>query len=124
MNGYRPNGIVGNLGYRSRPLDGIWATPPYLHNGSVPNVEALLSPLAERPTTFWTGHREYDPKRLGYRFDELSGGFRFDTTKPGNHNTGHIFDEAPTDGTKMPGRIGRQLSPDDRRALIEFLKTV
>ena len=124
MNGYRPNGIVGNLGYKSRPLDGIWATPPYLHNGSVPTIEALLSPLAERPKTFWLGHREYDPKRLGYRYDKLSGGFEFDTSKRGNHNTGHLFADAPADGTTMPGRIGPKLSPDDRRALIEFLKTM
>ena len=127
MNGYRPNGIVGNLGYKSRPLDGIWATPPYLHNGSVPDIEALLSPLADRPKTFWLGHREYDPKRLGYRSDKLSGGFEFDTSKRGNHNTGHLFADAPAaDGkcTPMPGRIGYKLSPDDRMALIEFLKTM
>jgi hypothetical protein len=124
MNGYRDNGIKGNLGYKSRPLDGIWATPPYLHNGSVPTIEALLSPLAERPKTFWLGHREYDPKRLGYHYDKLSGGSEFDTGRRGNHNTGHLFDDAPADGTPMPGRIGPKLSPDDRMALIEFLKTM
>jgi mono/diheme cytochrome c family protein len=124
MNGNRPNKVEGNLKYKSRPLDGVWATPPYLHNGSVPTIEALLSPLAERPKTFWLGHREYDPKRLGYVTDKLSGGFEFDTSQPGNRNTGHLFDDAPADGTAMPGRIGRKLTPDDRRALIEFLKTL
>ena len=124
MNNCINTGIAGNLKYKSRPLDGIWATPPYLHNGSVPNIEVLLSPLADRPKTFWLGHREYDPKRLGYRFDKLSGGFEFDTSKRGNHNTGHLFADAPADGTTMPGRIGPKLSPDDRRALIEFLKTM
>ena len=124
MNGDRPNEVADNLAYKSRPLDGIWATPPYLHNGSVPTIELLLSPLRDRPTTFWLGHREYDPRHLGYRYDKLSGGFEFDTNKRGNHNTGHLFDDAPADGSTMPGRIGPKLTPDDRRALIEFLKTL
>jgi hypothetical protein len=120
MNGYRKNQLQEKLSYKARPLDGVWATPPYLHNGSVPDIEALLSPVAERPTKFWLGHRAYDPKRLGYRSDELSGGFEFDTTLPGNRNTGHEFD----DGPNRPGRIGRKLSPDERHALIEFLKSM
>lgn len=124
MNGGRPNEVAYNFAYKSRPLDGIWATPPYLHNGSVPNIELLLSPLADRPKTFWLGHREYDPKHLGYVYDKLSGGFEFDTSRRGNYNTGHLFDDAPADGKPMPGRIGPKLSPDDRRALIEFLKTL
>jgi hypothetical protein len=124
MDGYRPNEVKPNLKYKSRPLDGIWAAPPYLHNGSVPNIDLLLSPLADRPKTFWLGHREYDPKHLGYVYDKLPGGFKFDTSKPGNRNTGHLFDDAPADGSTMPGRIGPKLSPDDRRALIEFLKTL
>ena len=65
---------------------------------------------------------QYD---LGYVYDKkISGGFKFDTSKPGNRNTGHLFDDAPADGSTMPGRIGPKLSPDDRRALIEFLKTM
>lgn len=124
MNGGRPNDVAPNLAYKSRPLDGIWAAPPYLHNGSVPNIELLLSPLADRPKTFWLGHREYDPRHLGYMYDKLPGGFEFDTSRRGNHNTGHLFDDAPADGKPMPGRIGPKLSPDDRRALIEFLKTL
>ncbi|MEI6200404.1 MAG: catalase family protein [Enhydrobacter sp.] len=124
MNGHRLNEVAANLSYKSRPLDGIWATPPYLHNGSVPNIDLLLSPLADRPKKFWLGHREYDPKHLGYVYDKLPGGFEFDTSKRGNYNIGHLFDDAPADGAKMPGRIGPKLSPDDRRALIEFLKTL
>ena len=49
MNGNRPDGMRAPLSYKVRPLNGIWATPPYLHNGSVPNLYALLSPVAERP---------------------------------------------------------------------------
>ncbi len=120
MNGYRENNVRAPLAYKARPLDGIWATPPYLHNGSVPNIEALLSPVAERPKKFWLGHRTYDPVRVGYRSDELPGGFEFDTTRRGNRNTGHEFD----DGEIGRGRIGPKLSPDERGALIEFLKSL
>jgi len=119
MNGYRNNGIQAPPRYKVRPLNGVWATPPYLHNGSVPTIYALLSPVAERPTKFYLGNREYDPVRLGYVTDSLSGGFELDTTKRGNRNTGHEFDDAPD----RPGVIGPKLSHDDRMALIEFLKT-
>ena len=67
MNGHRNNGIQAPLAYKVRPLNGIWATPPYLHNGSVPNLYALLSPVAERPKTFYLGHRDYDPVCVGYQ---------------------------------------------------------
>jgi hypothetical protein len=121
MNGFRENAIQGKPQYKARPLDGIWATPPYLHNGSVPDIEALLSPAAERPKKFWLGNRAYDPVRLGYRWsEEVSGGFEFDTSRRGNLNTGHEFDDGPV----RPGRVGRKLSAEERRALIEYLKTL
>jgi hypothetical protein len=120
MNGNRPSGIRADLAYKVRPLNGVWATPPYLHNGSVPNVYALLSSVAERPKKFYLGNREYDPVNLGYVTDELPGGFEFDTTVRGNLNSGHEFSD---DRTKQ-GVIGRALSPDERRALIEYLKTL
>jgi hypothetical protein len=142
MNGYRANGLQTLLAYKVRPLDGVWATPPFLHNGSVPNIYALLSPVAERPSTFYLGRREFDPVCMGYQLTakaapadnldlrclgdkadlhagELAGGFELDTTIRGNHNTGHEFN----DGPKKPGIIGRKLTPEERRALIEFLKT-
>ena len=126
MNGYRENEVWARMEYKARPLDGVWASPPYLHNGSVPNIEALLSPVDERPKTFWLGHREYEPVHLGYRFDALPGGFEFDTAAPGNRNTGHEFADPydPAPEKRPPGRIGPKLSPDDRRALIEFLKSM
>lgn len=120
MNGNRPSGVRALLSYKVRPLNGIWATPPYLHNGSVPNLYALLSPVAERPKKFYLGNREYDPVNVGYRVDELPGGFLFDTTIRGNSNSGHEFTDTPN----KAGVIGRQLSPDERRALIEYLKTL
>ncbi|MGB8478820.1 MAG: di-heme-cytochrome C peroxidase, partial [Acidobacteriaceae bacterium] len=119
MNGHRPNGIRAPLSYKVRPLNGIWATPPYLHNGSVPNLYALLSPVQGRPRKFYLGNREYDPVNVGYRVDKFPGAFVFDTTIRGNSNAGHEF----TNNPNKPGVIGRQLTPDERRALIEYLKT-
>jgi hypothetical protein len=119
-NGYRVPGAVANAGYRPRPLNGMWASPPYLHNGAVPNVYQLLSPHAERAAVFWTGTREYDAVHLGYRHERFRGGFRYDTTVTGNSNYGHLFDNGPPGN----GIIGPLLTPDERFAIIEFLKTL
>ena len=120
IDGYMPNNIRGEFAYKVRSLNGVWATPPYLHNGSVPTIDALLGPAEERPKIFYLGHREYDPVKLGYRYDNLTNGFRFDTTIRGNSNRGHEF----TDDKTTPGRIGPALSADDRKALLEYLKTL
>jgi hypothetical protein len=120
MNGNRPNGVRAPLSYKVRPLNGVWATPPYLHNGSVPNLYALLSPVSERPKKFYLGNREYDPVNVGYRSEEFPGGFEFDTSIRGNSNSGHQFTDTPN----QAGRIGRLLTPEERRALIEYLKTL
>ena len=95
---------------KASPLAGIWATGPYLHNGSVPTVYELLSPEQERRRVFWTGGRELDRERLGFVSDDAPGRFRFDTSLPGNRNTGHLF---PRKG----------LTHDERMAIIEYLKT-
>jgi hypothetical protein len=121
MNGHRDNGVRAPHAYKVRPLNGIWATPPYLHNGSVPTIYALLSPVSERPKTFYLGNREYDPANVGYKTDAFPGGFLLDTSIRGNSNSGHEFNNAPPN-TK--GVIGRLLTPDERRAIIEFLKTL
>ncbi len=52
--------------YKSRPLHGIWATPPFLHNGSVRTIYQMISPREERDATWWSGTREYDPADLGF----------------------------------------------------------
>jgi hypothetical protein len=124
MDGFRDNKVRAEMVYKARPLDGAWATPPYLHNGSVPTIEALLGPARDRPKTFWLGHREYNPDKLGYRYDELPGGFLYKTWLPGNHNTGHEFDDPYDSNVVVTGRVGRKLSPDERSALIEFLKSM
>jgi mono/diheme cytochrome c family protein len=119
MNGFRPDGIQALLKYKARPLNGIWATPPYLHNGSVPNLYDLLSPVSERPKTFYLGNREYDPVNVGYRSEKIPNGFKVDTSIRGNSNSGHEFNKGSGKGI-----IGPPLTPDERRALIEYLKTL
>jgi mono/diheme cytochrome c family protein len=119
-NGYRAPSAEVNLGYRPHPLNGIWASPPYLHNGSVPNLYELLSPYEERSKVFYTGSREYDLTRIGYARDRFRGGFRYDTSVEGNSNYGHLFQE----GEPGNGIIGPLLTHDDRLAIMEFLKTL
>ncbi|CAK8725583.1 hypothetical protein KKHLCK_17100 [Candidatus Electrothrix laxa] len=76
------------LSYKARPLNGIWATAPYLHNGSVPTLYDLLLPKEERPVTFYIGSREFDAQKVGFISDP-NRGWKFDTRLPGNGNSGH-----------------------------------
>jgi len=124
------------LAYKGRALDGIWATAPYLHNGSVPTLYDLLLPAGPandkkdkngkeiadppgtvyRPKRFMVGSRELDPVKVGFKSnpDDYHGavpGFLFDTSLPGNSNAGHDY------GT-------RGLSEQDRMDLVEYLKTL
>ncbi|MCG8519395.1 MAG: di-heme-cytochrome C peroxidase [Pseudomonadales bacterium] len=96
--------------YKARPLAGVWATAPYLHNGSVPTLFDLLTPPSERPRQFHVGSAHFDPERVG--FDSTAGAHTslFDTSLPGNHNGGHVY--------------GTDLSEADRLALIEYLKSL
>jgi mono/diheme cytochrome c family protein len=124
IDGYMPNELRGELAYKVRPLNGIWATPPYLHNGSVPTIEDLLGDPEKRPTKFYLGSREYDPVKLGYRTDPITNGFEFDTSIRGNSNRGHEFRKDYNKDKEIKGVIGPALSADDRKALIEYLKTL
>lgn len=100
--------------YMAPPLDGIWATAPFLHNGSVPNLEALLN--SELRPTYWERDfesDEYDLERVGWPHTVRSNGqgrYTFDTTLPGYGNGGHTF--------------GDSLSQLERTALIEYLKSL
>jgi hypothetical protein len=94
-------------------LYGIWATAPYLHNGSVPNLWELLTPPAQRKPFFMVGSKKYDPVNVGYVTEEspfkdgklvVSGA----DVQPGNSNAGHDF--------------GTTLSDDEKWQLIEYLK--
>lgn len=100
-------------GYIAPPLDGIWVTAPYLHNGSVPNLETLLdSKLRPR---YWSRNfdkPEYDYEIPGWKYKkEQSGGKSiYNTDLPGYGNYGHTF--------------GDELSKKERKAVIEYLKTL
>jgi hypothetical protein len=110
-----PDGIL--LCYKARPLNGIWATAPYLHNGSVRTMRQLLLPADQRnennETTFKVGTREFDPVDMGFKNE---GAFTLDTTLPGNSNAGH---DGPLYGNDV-------LAKDEVRmdALLEYLKTL
>jgi hypothetical protein len=104
------------LGYKFRPLTGIWATAPYLHNGSVPTLYDLLLPPSDRPKSFYVGTREFDPVKVGFKTEQSAeNGFLFrvfdDQGKPieGNRNSGHDYNNAG-------------LSDADRDALVEYMK--
>ncbi len=98
-------------GYAGMPLDGVWLRAPYLHNGSVPTLRALLL-LDERPARFYRAYDVYDWQGVGFVSsgpDAEKGGVLFDTTLRGNGNGGHTY--------------GRDLSVQDREAVLEYLKT-
>jgi mono/diheme cytochrome c family protein len=117
--GERPNCLQEPRGYKARPLDGVWATPPFLHNGSVPTLYHLLSPVAERPKTFYLGSKEFDPTLVGYSYAKAEGLFELDTSIPGNLNTGHEFNDGSGKGI-----IDRKLTEEERWQLVEYLKTL
>ncbi|NQV99245.1 MAG: hypothetical protein HQ483_06080 [Rhodospirillales bacterium] len=99
--------------YKARPLDGIWATAPYLHNGSVPNLTELLKHERDRIKAFSVGSRRFDPVNVGYDTQPGPNTTVLDTSVPGNLNTGHS-------GQKQ----GVLLSSEQKKHLIEFLKTL
>ena len=97
--------------YAARPLYGIWAAAPFLHNGSVPTLYDLLQPPERRPKAFALGGRQYDPVRLGFVVETACDqqDCLVDTTRTGDGNGGHLW--------------GTDLSEPDRMALLEYLKT-
>jgi mono/diheme cytochrome c family protein len=100
-------------GYANQPLDGIWIRAPYLHNGSVPDLASLLKPPSQRPKVFYRDVDIYDWKRVGFVTQGTTAkrtGFRFDTSKRGNGNGGHTY------GTNLPA--------SEKRALLEYMKTL
>lgn len=117
--GFRQDEVTAPLTYRARPLAGIWATPPFLHNGSVPSLYELLLPADQRSKEFYTGSRSFDPVRVGYQREAFPGAFGFHTDAVGNSNAGHEFSNK---GGK--GVIGPELTDPERWALIEYLKSL
>ncbi len=115
--------IPDTAGYQAPPLDGVWATAPYFHNGSVPTLAGVLDSKA-RPKVFTrsfeTNEADYDKAGVGWVVREVpppaakTPGFErrkvYDTSKPGRSNAGHTY--------------GDDLTPADRRAVVEYLKTL
>lgn len=113
---YRFTHFRKTFGYANMPLDGIWLRAPYLHNGSVPTLRALLEPSAQRPPVFWRGYDVFDQAGVGFVSNVPAEGrrtfYRFDTKAIANSNKGH---EGPAYGTT--------LSPAQKDAIVEYLKT-
>ncbi len=103
-----------SLVYKGRPLNGIWATAPYLHNGSVPNLWELLKLPEDRIKEFYVGSRELDPINVGFDTENGPSVFRVlkqdSTIMPGNSNLGHVY------GTRLPD--------PDKWDLIEYMKSL
>lgn len=102
--------VLETAQYRARPLDGVWATGPFLHNGSVQTLADLLTPPTDRPQQFIVGNSNLDTANVGFSAPEGQTGFVMDTTKPGNLNTGHFY------GTDLPS--------EEKHALLEYLKSL
>lgn len=113
-------GLTAPVGYVAPPLDGIWATAPYLHNGSVPTLWHLLHP-SQRPPVWKRTPTGYDQEHVGLEvttFDTMPPGpmppaerrRHFDTSKPGKSATGHDFPDVLTEAEKT--------------AVLEYLKTL
>jgi Cytochrome c len=101
-------------GYANQPLDGVWARAPYLHNGSVPTLRDLLEPPDKRPAEFFRGYDLYDRKNVGF-VSNVAGAngrrfFKYDTKIAGNENRGHLY--------------GTKLTPEQKDALVEYMKTL
>jgi mono/diheme cytochrome c family protein len=103
-----------SLVYKGRPLNGIWATAPFLHNGSVPNLWELLVPENDRVKEFHVGSKEFDPVNVGFVTDQGPSVFKVlkddGTIMPGNSNLGHTW--------------GTQLTDDQKWDLIEYMKSL
>ncbi len=128
-----PMGKPERTGYIALQLDGIWLRAPYLHNGSVPTLRALLEPPERRPASFYRGYDVLDRHNGGFIARRCAGnqpelpatdasvdfqwgcmpadrGWRYDTSERGNSNAGH--------------RYGINLAGEEKRALVEYLKTM
>ena len=106
-------------GYAAPPLDGVWATAPYFHNGSVPTLWHVLHP-DDRPAVWRREPDVYDTEKVGLKVESLSETPKdlssaerrefFDTAKPSKSAAGHRFPDA--------------LSEDEKRSVLEYLKTL
>ncbi|MEO8991544.1 MAG: di-heme-cytochrome C peroxidase [Nitrosospira sp.] len=100
--------------YESRVLEGIWAAAPYLHNGSVPTLSELLKPAAERVSSFKIGPA-YDTVNVGLAIEQTKFDYTLETTDCSDRNSGN---------SRCGHEFGTTLSADEKKALLEYLKTL
>ena len=100
--------------YEARVLQGIWAAAPYLHNGSVPTLAELLKPSAERVKAFKIGPA-YDIVNVGLAIEQTQFNYTLTTTDCSDRNSGN---------SRCGHEFGTQLMPDEKKALLEYLKTL
>ncbi|HTJ96776.1 MAG TPA: di-heme-cytochrome C peroxidase [Rhodocyclaceae bacterium] len=118
------------MAYKARSLNGIWATGPYLHNGSVPTLYDLLLPKRRpgdpangeyRPDKFQVGAREFDPVKVGPVSTGYKG-FTYDTAVKGNSNAGHEYAAGRT--PQPNGETPPPMTKEQRLDLVEYLKSL
>ena len=129
-----PNpGSAKETHYRARPLNGVWATAPYLHNGSVPSLYWMLKPAAERPKQFCMGTRDFDPQQVGFRVEAgekqkcRHGETLFSRRRRRIADPRQQRARPFAGGNTRAGQAGRDrplLTDDERYDLIEYLKTL
>jgi hypothetical protein len=100
--------------YEARVMQGIWATAPYLHNGSVPTLAELLKPADQRAKAFKVGPA-YDTLNVGLAAEQTQFNFTLTTTDCSDRNSGN---------SRCGHEFGTQLSADEKKALLEYLKTL
>jgi hypothetical protein len=116
------------IAYKARPLNGIWATAPYLHNGSVSSLYEMLLPDTERKKSFYVGSSELDTDNVGFESNQDGRRSLFNTVDsrgtpiPGNSNYGHTGKYY----TSTRGEDGdwRNYSHEERLQLIEYMKSL
>ncbi len=111
--------------YVAPVLDGIWATPPYLHNGSVPTVRALLSAPESRPLVWKvTDYDNYDLVNLGFAFEESS----VEAIQLFTKHEKRKFYDASQYGASNQGhdlkKMGVELEEGELDSVLEYLKTL
>ena len=116
------------VAYKARPLNGAWATAPFLHNGSVPSLYQLLLPDTEREKSFYLGSNDLDVVNVGFKSSQQEGSFQFNTLNktgqplPGNSNLGHSGKYYTA--AKREDGAWRNYNDEERMNLIEYMKTL
>ena len=116
------------VAYKARPLNGVWATAPFLHNGSVSSLYQLLLPDTEREKAFDVGGKDFDVKNVGFLSSEANNRFKFNTLDtagkpiPGNGNYGHSGNLYTA--TRAEGEQWRNYTDEERYQLVEYMKTL